>query len=157
MKKLLKTRNVFLFGRLKGIQRIFKLDRHNAITRSSCDQVQLYMIRSDLSTFTRVIDQIKLICKSQTSSWSEDTNLKYFHIICLPTCCAYFPQLLEQQGLYGIVGLHRYNWDFIHLDEGVLSMEMPSVSFFFKICIGKRVTQFERVFFSRIICVNSNL
>lgn len=110
--------------KLKGIQRIFKLDPHNAITRSSCDQVQLYMIRSDLTTFTRVIDQIKLICKSQTS---EDSNLKYFHIICLPSCYAYFPQLLEQQGLYGMVGLHRYNWDFIHLDEGVLSMEMPNV------------------------------
>ncbi|KAM7358143.1 vacuolar protein sorting 33B [Cochliomyia hominivorax] len=113
--------------KLKGIQRIFKLDSQNAITRSSPDQVQLYMIRSNLSTFNCVLNQIKLICKSQTTSWSEDTHFKYFHIICIPTCFSYFSQLLENEGLYGIVGLHRYNWDFIHLDEGVLCMEMPNV------------------------------
>ncbi|XP_065362392.1 vacuolar protein sorting-associated protein 33B [Calliphora vicina] len=112
--------------KLKGIQRIFKLDSHNAITRSSPDQVQLYMIRSDLCSFSRVLQQIKLICKSQTS-WPEDNNFKYFHIICVPSCFTYFSQLLEKEGLYGIVGLHRYNWDFIHLDEGVLCMEMPNV------------------------------
>lgn len=117
-----------LFCRLKGIQRIFKLDAQNAIARSSSDQVQIYMIRSNLCSFNRVLNQVKLICKSQTSQWSEDNNLKFFHIICVPACFTYFAQLLEKEGLYGIVGLHRYNWDFIHLDEGVLSMEMPNVS-----------------------------
>lgn len=92
------------------------------------DHVQLYMIRSDLASFERVLNQIKIICKSQDSLLSEDTHFKYFHIICIPSCFAYFPKLLEKEGLYGIVGLHRYNWDFIHLDEGVLSMEMSNVS-----------------------------
>lgn len=97
------------------------------------DQVQLYMIRSDLASFNRVLNQIKLICKSQPTLLSEDTHFKYFHIICIPSCFAYFPQLLENEGLYGIVGLHRYNWDFIHLDEGVLCMEMPNVCIKFSI------------------------
>lgn len=115
--------------RLKGIQRIFKLDNTNAITRSSADQVQLYMIRSDLSTFCRVMDQIKLIRKSETNNtWSDDGNFKYFHVLCIPSCFAYFQMLLEHEGLYGIVELHRYSWDFIHIDEGVLSMEVPNVS-----------------------------
>lgn len=123
--------NLLLFSRLKGIQRIFKLDSNNAITRSS-DQVQLYMIRSDLETFCRVLEQIKVIRNSETnSSWSEDVTFKYYHIICVPSCFAYFTQLLEHEGLYGVVGLHRYSWDFIHLDEALLSMEVPNVS----ICI----------------------
>ncbi|XP_023307054.2 vacuolar protein sorting-associated protein 33B [Lucilia cuprina] len=115
--------------KLKGIQRIFKLNADNAITRSSPDQVQLYMIRSDLCTFSRVLQQIKLICKSQasSSSWLEDTHFKFFHIICIPSCFSFFSQILEKEGLFGVVGLHRYNWDFIHLDEGVLCMEMPNV------------------------------
>uniref|UniRef100_A0A1I8NSV3 Vacuolar protein sorting-associated protein 33B n=2 Tax=Stomoxys calcitrans TaxID=35570 RepID=A0A1I8NSV3_STOCA len=114
--------------KLKGIQRIFKLDASNAITRSP-DQVQLYMIRSELATFGRVMEQIKLIRNTETSigAWSEDATFKYYHVICVPSCFAYFMQMLEHEGLYGIVGLHRYNWDFIHLDEGVLSMEVPNV------------------------------
>ena len=86
-----------------------------------------------MASFNRVLNQIKLICKSQPTLLSEDTHFKYFHIICIPSCFAYFPQLLENEGLYGIVGLHRYNWDFIHLDEGVLCMEMPNVCIKFSI------------------------
>lgn len=111
---------------MKGVQRIFKLDANNAITRSS-DQVQLYMMRSDLTTFYRVIEQIKLI-RSTEMHGSDDTSFKYYHIICVPSCFGYFVQLLEHEGLYGVVSLHRFSWDFIHLDEGLLTMEVPNVS-----------------------------
>ncbi|XP_061389576.1 vacuolar protein sorting-associated protein 33B [Musca vetustissima] len=113
--------------KLKGIQRIFKLDSNNAITRSS-DQVQLYMIRSDLNLFYRIMDQIKLIRSTEAqSSMSDDASFKYYHIICVPSCFGYFVRLLEHEGLYGVVGLHRFSWDFIYLDEGLLSMEVQNV------------------------------
>lgn len=87
------------------------------------------MIRSDLPTFLRVLGQIKLTHESQLPTWPDDSSVKYFHIICVPSCFAYFQQLLEKDGLYGIVGLHRYSWDFIALDDGILSMEMPNVGY----------------------------
>ncbi|XP_075164681.1 vacuolar protein sorting 33B [Haematobia irritans] len=110
--------------KLKGIQRIFKLDSSNVVTRSQ-DQVQLYMIRSDLSVLKLVMEQIKTLWNAGTRS--EDVTFKFYHVICVPSCFAYFAQMLEYEGLYGVVGLHKYNWDFIHLDESVLSMEVPNV------------------------------
>ncbi|KAL9909167.1 vacuolar protein sorting 33B isoform 1-T1 [Glossina fuscipes fuscipes] len=113
--------------KLKGIQRIFKLDATHAISRSAPDQVQLYMLRSDASTFQRVMAQIKVAYEAQLPTWPEDSTFKYFHMICVPACFAYFHYMLEQEGLYGIVGLHRFSWDFIYLDKGVLSLEIPNV------------------------------
>uniref|UniRef100_A0A1B0A2I8 Vacuolar protein sorting-associated protein 33B n=1 Tax=Glossina pallidipes TaxID=7398 RepID=A0A1B0A2I8_GLOPL len=113
--------------KLKGIQRIFKLDATHAISRSAPDQVQLYMLRSDAGTFQRVMAQIKVAYEAQLPTWPEDSAFKYFHMICVPACFAYFHDMLEQEGLYGIVGLHRFSWDFIYLDKGVLSLEIPNV------------------------------
>lgn len=104
------------------------MDATHAISRSAPDQVQLYMLRSDAGTFQRVMAQIKVAYEAQLPTWPEDSAFKYFHMICVPACFAYFHDMLEQEGLYGIVGLHRFNWDFIYLDKGVLSLEIPNVS-----------------------------
>lgn len=85
------------------------------------------MIRSLLGTYQTLLRQLQPL-SMQTSNESPDLELRAFHIICVPSCYAYFHALLEQAGLCGLVQLHHYNWDFIYLDQGVLSLELPNVS-----------------------------
>ncbi|XP_034117746.2 vacuolar protein sorting-associated protein 33B [Drosophila albomicans] len=113
--------------KLKGIQRIYKLDAKQRVPRDA-DQVHIYMIRSTLDTYQTLLRQLQpLAMSSMSSSESPDLALRMFHIICVPSCYAYFHALLEQAGLWGLVQLHHYNWDFIYLDHGVLSLELPNL------------------------------
>lgn len=52
---------------------------------------------------------------------------KPFHIIVLPTVLHSFDVVLEEEGLFGFVELHRFNWDFITVDTGALTLEIPQV------------------------------
>lgn len=54
---------------------------------------------------------------------SNDSGLKSYHLIVFPCVFYCFEQLLEQEGLCGVVELYRFSWDFISLDSGVLSLE----------------------------------
>ncbi|XP_017849715.1 vacuolar protein sorting-associated protein 33B isoform X2 [Drosophila busckii] len=92
----------------------------------SADQVHIYMIRSQLSTYQSLLRQMQPLAM-ETPHESTDMALQLFHIICVPSCYAYFHMLLEQAGLWGLVQLHHYNWDFIYLDRGVLSLELPNL------------------------------
>ncbi|XP_055907170.1 vacuolar protein sorting-associated protein 33B [Eupeodes corollae] len=109
--------------KLKGIQRIYKLDPENTIARQ--DNVQVFMIANTLSTYRKVLNQIHAHESSKPSD--KNSGFKSFHIICVPNCYMCFQTLLEEEGLFGIVQLHRFNWDLIYLDNGVLSMEVPQV------------------------------
>uniref|UniRef100_A0A182SHP5 Vacuolar protein sorting-associated protein 33B n=1 Tax=Anopheles maculatus TaxID=74869 RepID=A0A182SHP5_9DIPT len=40
---------------------------------------------------------------------------------------ASFEHLLEEEGLHGIVELYNFQWDFLLLDESLLSLELPNV------------------------------
>ncbi|XP_030375915.1 vacuolar protein sorting-associated protein 33B [Scaptodrosophila lebanonensis] len=123
--------------KLKGIQRIYKHDAKQCIPRVD-DQVHIYMIRSTLSTFQALLSQLQAtatptdvasdVLKMYGRNDAETSiQVTAYHIICVPSCYAYFQTLLEQSGLWGLVQLHHYNWDFIYLDQGVLSMELPNV------------------------------
>lgn len=118
------------YHRLKGIQRIYKFSRNNAINRSTADCVQVYMLRSNIITLYKVLQQIRKLCTEQLSNWPIDYNFKHFHIIWLPSCFAYFQHILELEGLYGMIEFHQFNWNFIYLDKGVLSCEITNVCMF---------------------------
>ncbi|KAL7728363.1 hypothetical protein ACLKA6_007455 [Drosophila palustris] len=111
--------------KLKGIQRIYKHDAKQRLPRAA-DQVHIYMIRSVLGTFQTLLRQLQPLAVL-TPNESPELALRMFHIICVPSCYAYFHALLEQAGLWGLVQLHHYNWDFIYLDHGVLSLELPNL------------------------------
>ncbi|XP_053960427.1 vacuolar protein sorting-associated protein 33B [Anastrepha ludens] len=111
--------------KLKGIQRIFKFDAEHIIPRTAEHQVLVYIIHSKLQIFQHVLRHIHQLERQEPTDM--DAAVKNFHIICVPSCFSHFHNLLEEEGLYGLVQLHRYNWDFICLDQGVLSMEIPNV------------------------------
>lgn len=54
-------------------------------------------------------------------------DIKPYHIIIVPTILQSFNVVLEEEGLYGFVELHRFNWDFITIDTGVLTLELPQL------------------------------
>lgn len=112
------------FSRLKAIQRIYRLDEKNAISRNA-SSVQVFMIRSQVETFSRVLRQIS----EQEMKIPTDINtaIKNYHIICVPHCFVYFQTTLEEEGLSGLVQLYRFNWDLIYIDSGVMSMEVTNV------------------------------
>ncbi|XP_067624903.1 vacuolar protein sorting-associated protein 33B [Eurosta solidaginis] len=111
--------------KLKGIQRIFKFDIEHIIPHTAEQQVQIYLIHSRLEIFQQVLKHIHELERKKPTDL--EAAVKNFHIICVPTCFSYFHHLLEEEGLYGLVQLHRYNWDFINIDQGVLSLEVPHV------------------------------
>lgn len=53
--------------------------------------------------------------------------MKSFHVIFFPVVLKSYEHLLEEEGLHGIIGLHKFQWDFLTLDAGVLSLEVPQL------------------------------
>ena len=84
------------------------------------------MLRSDVRTFKRILEHLLLLKVLETDDKPE-VWLKRIHLICIPGCLAYFQNMLEEQGLWGVVQLHSYSWDFICLDESLISLEVPNV------------------------------
>ncbi|CRK92252.1 CLUMA_CG005700, isoform A [Clunio marinus] len=106
----------------KGFDRIFKLSS----SPPPKTKVLVFMIQADLITFKYVCDQISFL-KDKHSSFDPGEVLKDFHIIVIPNLFFTFQNLLETEGLHGIVELHRFSWDFIKIDRNLLSLELPQV------------------------------
>lgn len=108
------------------MNKIYKFDQKNPPQRRS---IIVYMISSNLHTFKYVLDQIHAINRSHQQQLNGDKyfGMKPFHVIVMPTVLHSFEIVLEEEGLFGVVELHRFNWDFITIDAGVLSMEMPQI------------------------------
>lgn len=81
------------------------------------------MIFSNLVTFKHVLDQISLL---KSSSHSENEGIKDFHIIVVPSLFFVFRNLVETEGLAGIVSLHGFSWDFLKIDRNLMLLEFPS-------------------------------
>lgn len=79
------------------------------------------MISDSQKIFKQAIDQIR----SQVDVLNPPKNK--FHIIVVPRSLYTFETLLEKYGLFSIVQLHPFQWMPIHLDEGVLSLELSDV------------------------------
>ncbi|KAK3930809.1 Vacuolar protein sorting-associated protein 33B [Frankliniella fusca] len=100
--------------RLTGIS-IFKLD-HNA-PHSSVNNQRIYMIMSDLISAKRVCDQVN----------AEQRKDLDYHIIIVPRRLAAIDHLLEEEGLWGRLKVHMFQWEPIQLDIGLMSLELPSL------------------------------
>ncbi|CAG9773107.1 unnamed protein product [Ceutorhynchus assimilis] len=100
-----------------GIEKIFKLE---PVAPNFQDNPIFYMIPPELKIFNRVVDQIR----AQVDIENPPSN-KY-HIIVIPRQLYIFQEELEQYGLLdSVVKLHSFQWMPIHLDTGILSLEMP--------------------------------
>ncbi|KAI4457730.1 vesicle protein sorting-associated [Holotrichia oblita] len=99
-----------------GIEKIFKLEG----TIPKRDNPQFYMIYSSTETFKHVINLIQ----SQLELDQQPKNK--FHIICIPKILYLYEQLLEENGLHtDIVKLYSLQWQPIHIDRGILTLEIP--------------------------------
>lgn len=84
------------------------------------DNPQFYMIYSSIETFKQVINLIQ----SQIEPDQQPKNK--FHIICIPKILYLHEQLLEENGLYSdVVKLYSLQWQPIHIDRGILTLEIP--------------------------------
>lgn len=105
-----------------------KIYKFNATNLPQKNTTLVYIIPADLTLFTKVLDQIKLIKISPSSLKNQlDVDIKEYHIIAVPNVLHSFEVILEETGLYGFVQLHRFNWDFIALDTHLISLEIPQL------------------------------
>ena len=77
-------------------------------------------------TFKRVCDQISFL-DERFPTPDVGENLKEFHIIVIPNLLFSCKNLLETEGLDGIVALHRFSFDFIKIDRNLVSLELPNI------------------------------
>lgn len=111
--------------RTHGVAKICKFDATHTPAKRS---LLVYMIRGDVATFDRVLHQIRTIVAHQPQHAAPElSDLKQFHIIAVPTLHGSMAPIAEEEGMAGFVQLHRFNWDFLQLDENVLSVEMPQL------------------------------
>lgn len=113
--------------RKNGIDKIYKFDPKNAPPKR---KQFLYFLTSNLLTFKSALDQISSY-QSQTSNnilaAESERNSRQYHVMVFPQVLASFEHLLEEEGLYGYVDLYSFQWDFIALDQGLLSLEIPNL------------------------------
>lgn len=99
------------------MEKIFKLESVSPIFQ---DNPIFYMIPPEFKIFNKVVDQIR----SQVNIENPPSNK--FHIIVIPRSLYIFERELEQHGLLeSVAKLHSFQWMPIHLDAGILSLEMP--------------------------------
>ncbi|KAG8225413.1 hypothetical protein J437_LFUL004613 [Ladona fulva] len=100
--------------RAHGVEKIHKMEKSEVI--SSCSSL-VFLVYADLITAKHVVDQVQ-------ASRQRDSKLLY-HLVLVP--CGLLPinQLIEEEGLYGIVNVHVFAWELIPIDSHVLSFEIP--------------------------------
>lgn len=119
---LISLNNFLSHFRSKGFDRIFKLSS----SPPPKTKLLVYMIPADLMVFKHVCDQITFLNSKQLQGIVEE-NLKEFHVIVIPNLLFTIKDLLESEGLDGVVALHRFSWDFIKIDRNLLSLELPQI------------------------------
>lgn len=98
------------------MDKIFILEKSDV----SCVNSQwVYVIFSDLITAKRVCDQINANLRQN--------NQNSYHLIVVPSDLVAIQQLLEEEGVYGIVTLYTFPWELIRLNGSVLSYELPGL------------------------------
>ncbi|KAF7278451.1 hypothetical protein GWI33_008412 [Rhynchophorus ferrugineus] len=100
-----------------GIEKIFKIEPVAPVFE---DNIIFYMIYPDFKVFNQVVNQIRAQVNIE-----NPTNNKY-HIVIVPRISQLFVDELEEYGLLdSVVKLHSFQWMPIHLDTGILSLELP--------------------------------
>ncbi|XP_023702162.1 vacuolar protein sorting-associated protein 33B isoform X3 [Cryptotermes secundus] len=104
------------FLRSHGVDKIFKFEKSGV----SCVNSQLvYMIYSDLIT-------AKYVCNQINASIHQNHQNSY-NLILVPSDLVAIQQLLEEEGVHGILTVHIFPWELIRLDGGVMSYELPGL------------------------------
>ncbi|XP_055378799.1 vacuolar protein sorting-associated protein 33A [Condylostylus longicornis] len=107
--------------RSKGVDKIFRFDQNNATPVENKSNV--YIINANILLLKLVLDQIH----SQKDESQIKSGIKKFHIIVVPDVYPSFQTLVEEEGLYGYCELYRFNWDFVHIDDRLLCLEIPNL------------------------------
>ena len=104
------------------MDKIFKFN--SEIAPSKTKQL-VYIISTNLLIFKHVLDQISAFHKHNSSPSVE--GFKEFNVIVIPDLFYSFKDLLEKEGLYNYVVLHRFSFDFVGIDKSLLSLEVPKL------------------------------
>lgn len=104
--------------RQHGIDKIYKMDPQLGPTANT---IRVYLIPADVKKYKCILDQISSLL-SQNQSLAD---AKCFNIIVTPKVISTFDSILENRGLYDIVKLHSFAWEFMYLDDQLLSLELP--------------------------------
>ncbi|XP_066153196.1 vacuolar protein sorting-associated protein 33B isoform X2 [Euwallacea fornicatus] len=100
-----------------GVDKIFKLE---SVAVNHEDTPIFYMIPPEYKVFTQVVDQVR----AQVDIANPPNNR--YHIIVIPRSLHIFEEELEEYGLLeSVAKIHSFQWMPLHLDEGILSLEMP--------------------------------
>lgn len=108
--------------RSKGVDKIFKFN--SKIAPSKTKQL-VYIISTNLLVFKHVLDQISAFHNQNSSPTVE--GFKEYNVIVIPDLFYTFKDLLEKEGLYNYVVLHRFSFDFVGIDKSLLSLEVPKL------------------------------
>lgn len=102
--------------RSHGVHKIHKLEKSGFRYVSNH---WVYLVYSDLITTKYICDQINadLQCKPTNS----------YYIIFVPCELVAVLNLLEEEGVFGLVTVYRFMWEMISLDSSVLSFELPNL------------------------------
>ncbi|CAB3244184.1 unnamed protein product [Arctia plantaginis] len=104
--------------RQHGIDKIYKMDPNLGNTANTN---RVYFIPSCIHKYKCVLDQIASLINLNSSL----AELNCFHIIIVPKVLTIYDSILESKGLYNIVKLHTFTWEFMMLDNQLLSLELP--------------------------------
>lgn len=101
--------------RLYGVDKVFKLqDSFNPITDRQC----IFLVSSNLAATKIICDLIN----SRLSMTRLAENI--IKIILVPRSLITIEKQLEEEGVFGYVQIFEFQWDFIHLGDSLLSLEM---------------------------------
>ncbi|XP_074111189.1 vacuolar protein sorting 33B [Cotesia typhae] len=96
-----------------GVDKIYLLEPGLKPTNSQ----RIFLISSNLISCKRVLDQIQ-------SEISQSDGLN-FHILINPYIPTVVNSLIEEEGLADLVTVRALSWEFIRIDDNVLSLECP--------------------------------
>ncbi|CAG9818237.1 unnamed protein product [Phaedon cochleariae] len=102
-----------------GVDKIFKLE---SVPPDFDTKTVIYMIYADMEIFHQVVNQIR------SKVDIENPMKNKFHIIVVPRVIYSLEIELEQLGLlHDAIRLHSFQWMPLHLDTGLLSLEIPNI------------------------------
>lgn len=104
------------------MDKIFKFNSKIAPTKT---KQLVYIISTNLLVFKHVLDQISTF--HNHSSVPSVEGFKEFNVIVIPDLFYTFKDLLEKEGLFNYVVLHRFSFDFVGIDKSLLSLEVPKL------------------------------
>ncbi|XP_022164929.1 vacuolar protein sorting-associated protein 33B [Myzus persicae] len=140
--------------RLYGVEKVFKLQESiNPITDRQC----VFLVSSNLPA-TKIICDLINSCLSRTSL-AEDI----IKIILVPRSLITIEKQFEEEGVYGYIQIFEFQWDFIHLGDSLLSLEM--IDFYKNVFVEENQslllpvakalwTAFMVLGFPKTVCVN---